>query len=157
MPELEAFDTGMINYGKYLIRKGILKPPYYFNLIFGNIASAQADLLHAGMALQELPDKCDWSFGGIGASPAHDEYPSVSPQAVRYVSVSRTTSTTTRPARTWRATSSFWNAFMSLRPFMIARSCRRWHSVMSGRRPPDRLLVWIHVMTPADSSHLTVA
>ena len=68
VPELEAFDTGMINYGKYLIRKGILKPPYYFNLIFGNIASAQADLLHAGMALQELPDKCDWSFGGIGAS-----------------------------------------------------------------------------------------
>ena len=66
IPELEAFDTGMINYGNYLIKKGVLKPPYYFNLIFGNIASAQADLLHAGLTLQQLPDDCHWSFGGIG-------------------------------------------------------------------------------------------
>ena len=41
-PELEVFDLGMINYGKYLIRKGLIKPPYYFNLILGNIACAQA-------------------------------------------------------------------------------------------------------------------
>ena len=32
-PELEAFDAGMINYAKYLIKKGILTPPYYVNLI----------------------------------------------------------------------------------------------------------------------------
>lgn len=66
VPELEAFDTGMINYGNYLIRKGILKPPFYFNLIFGNIANAQADLLHTGLAVQQLPEDCHWSFGGIG-------------------------------------------------------------------------------------------
>ena len=66
IPELEAFDTGMINYGAYLIRKGVLKPPFYFNLIFGNIANAQADLLHAGLAIQQLPVDCHWSFGGIG-------------------------------------------------------------------------------------------
>ncbi|MHC4424427.1 MAG: 3-keto-5-aminohexanoate cleavage protein, partial [Planctomycetota bacterium] len=34
--ELEAFDLGMINYAKYLIRKNLLKPPCYFNLILGN-------------------------------------------------------------------------------------------------------------------------
>ena len=68
IPELEAFDTGMINYAKYLISKGILQPPHYFNLIFGNIASAQADLLHAGLALQELPAGCQWAFGGIGGA-----------------------------------------------------------------------------------------
>jgi uncharacterized protein (DUF849 family) len=66
VPELEAFDTGMINYGLYLIRKGILTPPFYFNLIFGNIANAQADLLHTGLAVQQLPEDCHWSFGGIG-------------------------------------------------------------------------------------------
>jgi hypothetical protein len=33
VPELEAFDAGMINYAKYLIKKGLLEPPYYFNLI----------------------------------------------------------------------------------------------------------------------------
>jgi len=48
-PELEAFDIGMINYAHYLIKKGMLTPPYYFNLLMGNIACAQADLLHAGV------------------------------------------------------------------------------------------------------------
>jgi uncharacterized protein (DUF849 family) len=32
VPELEAFDAGMINYAKYLIKKGLLTPPY--NSIF---------------------------------------------------------------------------------------------------------------------------
>ncbi len=42
LAELEAFDAGMINYGKYLEKKGILEPPHYFNLLLGNIACAQA-------------------------------------------------------------------------------------------------------------------
>ena len=47
-PELEAFDLGMINYAIYLISKGLIKPPYYFNLILGNIACAQANMLNFG-------------------------------------------------------------------------------------------------------------
>ena len=39
-PELEVFDIGMVNYAHYLIKKGILQPPYYFNLLLGNIACA---------------------------------------------------------------------------------------------------------------------
>jgi len=54
-PELEAFDSGMINYAKYLITKGLITPPYYFNLIFGNIACAQATLLSSGLLVSELP------------------------------------------------------------------------------------------------------
>ena len=65
-PELEAFDPGMINYAKYLIRKGILTPPHFFNLIFGNIAAAQADLLSAGHMLSELPPESLWTMGGVG-------------------------------------------------------------------------------------------
>lgn len=65
-PELEAFDAGMLNYAKYLIRKGILTPPHYFNLIFGNIASAQANLLSAGLMLSELPPESVWTMGGVG-------------------------------------------------------------------------------------------
>jgi len=67
-PELEAFDLGMINYSKYLIRKGLLQPPYYFNLILGNIACAQADMLHLGLMVRELPENSIWSVGGIGNS-----------------------------------------------------------------------------------------
>ena len=35
-PELEAFDSGMITYAKYMIRKNILAAPFYFSLIHGN-------------------------------------------------------------------------------------------------------------------------
>jgi len=66
MPELEAFDTGMINYARYLGKKGLLRPPHYFNLIFGNIACAQADLLHAGVMVRDLPPESFWTMGGIG-------------------------------------------------------------------------------------------
>lgn len=65
-PELEAFDAGMLNYAKYLIRKGILKPPFYVNLLFGNIACAQPTLLHAGVMLQDLPPNSYWAFAGVG-------------------------------------------------------------------------------------------
>ena len=66
LAELEAFDAGMINYAKYLERKGLLEPPHYFNLLLGNIACAQADLLHAGVMVRDLPDNSYWSFAGIG-------------------------------------------------------------------------------------------
>lgn len=66
-PELEVFDLGMIQYGKYLMQKGLIKPPYYFNLIFGNIAGMQADFNAMSAALHELPHQSYWAFGGIGA------------------------------------------------------------------------------------------
>jgi uncharacterized protein (DUF849 family) len=66
LPELEAFDSGMINYAKYLQKKGLLTPPHYFNLIVGNIACAQADLLHIGVMINDLPPQSLWSLGGVG-------------------------------------------------------------------------------------------
>ena len=65
-PELEAFDLGMINYAHYLAQKGLIKPPYYFNLILGNIACAQANLLSLGLMIKELPENSMWSAGGVG-------------------------------------------------------------------------------------------
>ncbi len=64
--EFEAFDLGMINYAKYLIRKGLVTPPYYFNFILGNIACAQADLLSLGLMIKELPENSIWVAGGVG-------------------------------------------------------------------------------------------
>ncbi len=66
VPELEAFDIGMINYAKYLIKKELIQAPYYFNLLFGNIASSQANLLHAGVMINDLPEESLWSLAGIG-------------------------------------------------------------------------------------------
>jgi len=66
LPELEAFDTGMINYAKYLEKKGLLQPPHYFNLILGNIACAQVDPIHIGIMVRDLPPNSLWSLGGVG-------------------------------------------------------------------------------------------
>jgi uncharacterized protein (DUF849 family) len=66
LPELEVFDSGMINYAKYLEKKGLLSGPHYFNFIFGNVACAQAELLPMGLFLADLPPDSIWSMGGIG-------------------------------------------------------------------------------------------
>jgi len=70
-PELEVFDLGMVNYAKYLIRKKLVKSPFYFNIILGNIACAQADPLHVGLLMQDLPDNSVVTLGGVG-NPQHD-------------------------------------------------------------------------------------
>jgi 3-keto-5-aminohexanoate cleavage enzyme len=67
-PELEAFDLGMINYAKYLHKKQLINPPFYFNLILGNIACAQANILNLGLMISELPENSVWAAGGVGDS-----------------------------------------------------------------------------------------
>lgn len=64
--ELEAFDLGMINYAKYLEKKQLLESPHYCNLIIGNIASAQANLMHVGLMVRELPENTLGCVGGVG-------------------------------------------------------------------------------------------
>ena len=66
MPELEVFDLGMINYAHYLLGKKLIHPPFYFNLILGNIACAQANMLSLGLMVKELPAGAIWSAGGVG-------------------------------------------------------------------------------------------
>ncbi|MEI8121202.1 MAG: 3-keto-5-aminohexanoate cleavage protein [bacterium] len=65
-PELEIFDLGMVNVAHYLINKSLLTPPYYFNILLGNIAAAQARLIHLGLIVSELPAESVWSVAGIG-------------------------------------------------------------------------------------------
>jgi uncharacterized protein (DUF849 family) len=65
-PELEVFDTGMINYAQYLMRKGQLAEPGYFNLLLGNIATAQATEATVDLMLDSLPPRAVWALAGIG-------------------------------------------------------------------------------------------
>ena len=65
-PEFEIFDTGMINYAKYLISKGLAKPPYVFNILLGGIATAQSELLELGLMVERLPQDSVWLGAGIG-------------------------------------------------------------------------------------------
>jgi 3-keto-5-aminohexanoate cleavage enzyme len=54
-PELEVFDLGMLNLVHVLIRKKLIQPPYYINLLLGNIATAQANVHHLSALLAGLP------------------------------------------------------------------------------------------------------
>lgn len=67
-PELEIFDLGMANYARYLIEKQILEPPYYFNILLGNVCSAQATMQHVGLIVSELPPQSTFALAGIGSS-----------------------------------------------------------------------------------------
>lgn len=65
-PELEVFDAGMIEFAKVLIREDRIRPPYYFNLLLGNIGGLQASPQHLGFALSILPPDSLVSIAGIG-------------------------------------------------------------------------------------------
>ena len=66
IPEIECFDSGMINYTNYLIKKGALKGPHYMNVIFGNIYNAQIDSATLASITNSLPLNTKVCFGGIG-------------------------------------------------------------------------------------------
>jgi len=68
VPELECFDMGMINYGKYLISKGIAEGPFYWNLLFGNIAGFQASFSQIGTAVKEIPEDHFIGLAGLGSN-----------------------------------------------------------------------------------------
>lgn len=65
-PELECFDLGMINYGKYLLKKKGITSPSYWNLIFGNIAGLQPTLDQMGAAINAIPEQHYIGLGGLG-------------------------------------------------------------------------------------------
>jgi uncharacterized protein (DUF849 family) len=66
VPEIECFDAGMLNYANYLISKGILKKPYYINMIFGNLFNAQFDVDVIDYLVKLKPHTSKMCFGGIG-------------------------------------------------------------------------------------------
>lgn len=66
IPEIECFDSGMLNYANYLINKGVLKGPHYINVILGNMYNGQCDLPTAASILAAKPQDSVMCFGGIG-------------------------------------------------------------------------------------------
>jgi 3-keto-5-aminohexanoate cleavage enzyme len=66
IPEIECFDSGMVNYTNYLIKKNILKPPFYMNVILGNIYNAQPDLTTVASIVNNISNNTVFCLGGIG-------------------------------------------------------------------------------------------
>ena len=65
-PELEVFDLGMANFARVLLDEGLVQAPLYVNVLVGNIAGAQAELLHLAAILAALPPDCVVAVAGIG-------------------------------------------------------------------------------------------
>lgn len=66
-PEIECFDTGMLNYTNYLISKNRLNPPYHINVILGNIYNGQCDFGTLSTIKSNLPTNSYVCLGGIGS------------------------------------------------------------------------------------------
>ncbi len=66
-PEIECFDSGMLNYTNYLISKNVLKAPYHINVILGNIYNGQCDLGTLSTIKTSLPTNSYACLGGIGS------------------------------------------------------------------------------------------
>ena len=66
VPEIEIFETGMISATKVLIKKGILKAPFYFNLLFGSVYSVPATMFDLSYIVKNLPPDVHWAAAGIG-------------------------------------------------------------------------------------------
>jgi uncharacterized protein (DUF849 family)/GNAT superfamily N-acetyltransferase len=65
-PEIEVFDTGMINLARYLERNGIISGKKYFNILLGNINTAPATIGTLASMASSLPDNSVWAAAGLG-------------------------------------------------------------------------------------------
>ncbi|MFC2047352.1 3-keto-5-aminohexanoate cleavage protein [Chloroflexota bacterium] len=72
-PELEVYNTQMLNVVYNLINKGLLDKPYWFTLIFADAIAQAATIMNFTAMLAGLPQ--DSLFQGIGVGPA--QYPTI--------------------------------------------------------------------------------
>ena len=66
VPELEVFDLGMVDFAKFLIERGVLEPPFYFNILLGSLGTLSATPFHLSTVVQSLPPAATWAGAGIG-------------------------------------------------------------------------------------------
>ncbi len=66
IPELEAFDLGMINMVSVLRKEGLIQGVVPLNLLFGNVAGMQPTPIEFAAAVSSLPPDVMWSATGLG-------------------------------------------------------------------------------------------
>ncbi|MDP2709618.1 MAG: 3-keto-5-aminohexanoate cleavage protein [Solirubrobacteraceae bacterium] len=64
-PELEAFEPGMVAFGRRLVDEGLLDEPCYVNVLLGNLGTAPLQP-HALAFRAEIPDRWTWALAGLG-------------------------------------------------------------------------------------------
>lgn len=67
-PEIEVFDTGMIQNALILVKKGILQLPLHFDFVMGVPGGIPGEPRHLVHLVETLPPGCTWTVAGIGRS-----------------------------------------------------------------------------------------
>ena len=65
-PEIEIFETGMINNALTVAQKGLIKPPFHFQFVLGvpgGMPATPRNLVHLR---DSIPEGSTWSVAGIG-------------------------------------------------------------------------------------------
>ena len=65
-PEIEVFDTGMIDNANHLIKQGLIQQPPYFQFVLGAAGGAPATVRALQFLVDNLPAGAHWSAFGIG-------------------------------------------------------------------------------------------
>jgi uncharacterized protein (DUF849 family) len=65
-PELEVFETGMLNYAAYLIKKGLLRGKVFCNFLLGSLGTMPARICDIEHLKNTMPTDCIWAAAGIG-------------------------------------------------------------------------------------------
>lgn len=65
-PEIECFDTGMIENAKRVIDAGLIEPPYWFQFVLGVRGGAPATVEQLAFMASQLPPESRWSVCAIG-------------------------------------------------------------------------------------------
>ena len=66
VPELEIFDLGMTDYARFLVERGVLRPPFVFNVLLGSLGTLAATTLNLAVVTGALPEGSVWASAGIG-------------------------------------------------------------------------------------------
>ena len=66
VPDLEVFDVCMVDYAHALIDRGILHPPFVFNLLLGSSGTLAATPGNLALLVERLPRGAYWQAAGIG-------------------------------------------------------------------------------------------
>ena len=67
-PEIEVFETGMINNAMYLKNKGLIHPPLHFDFVLGAPGAMPGTVKNLQFLSESIPHGSTWTVAGIGKS-----------------------------------------------------------------------------------------
>ena len=68
-PEIEIFDVGHLAAIHGLIKKNLLKPPYYIQFVFGVPGGMPTDPRMLAMCLEHMPENTEWAISAQTSDP----------------------------------------------------------------------------------------